>query len=263
MKRRGFVTMSQPQVQAAPALSPATALEGLQSVTRLQGGADGTLEWLAERAVVLRLPKGAQIFEQAETPTFAQLLLSGSIELLAVRGSVETLVELVLAVDMLLPAAVLGELPYLVRARVREDATLLLVQAGAFRQAVARDHTLCLAVLACQATQFRRQMKLAKTVRLRSAEERIGSFLLSLAETNPDARSIRLPIEKRQIASQLGMTRETLSRSLPALVRHGLRVEGDTLVVENLAAARDAFPFDPLMDGREPIQPLRREAPSP
>lgn len=253
--------MSQPQVQAAPALTPATALEGLQSVAWLQGVASGTMDWLAERAVVLRLPKSARIFEQAETPTFAQVLLSGSIELLAVRGCEETLVELVQAMDMLLPAAVLGELPYLVRARVRDDATLLLVQAEAFRQAVARDHALCLAILACQATQFRRQIKLAKAVRLRSAEERIGSFLLALAETNPDASRIRLPVEKRQIASQLGITRETLSRSLPGLVRHGLRVEGDMLVVESLAAARDAFPFDPLIDGREPIQPLRPASP--
>ena len=240
----------------APTVPPATATEALRSVPWLGDVASATMDRLAGRAMVIRLPKGAQIFDQAEIPSFAQFLLAGSIELLAVRGEEETLVELVRPVDMLLPAAVLGALPYLVRARVREDAVLLLAQAEAFRAAVATDQALCLAMLACQSTQFRRQMKLAKAIRLRSAEERVGSFLLALAEAHPAAGEIRLPLEKRQIASQLGMTRETLSRTLPAMPDRGLRVVGDKLFVGDIAAARAAFPYDPLIDGRDPITPL-------
>lgn len=235
---------------------PATALQALRSIAWLSAVCPATIEELAEQAMVIRLPRGVQIFEQAESPAFAQFVLAGSIELLAVRGEEETLVELVRSDEMLLPAAVLGKLPYLVRARVREDAVLLMVPAGTFRAAVTVDHALCLAVLACQATQFRRQMKVAKAIRLRSAEERVGSFLLALAETSPDDAGIRLPLEKRQIASQLGMTRETLSRVLPALSPHGLRVAGDRLFVDDLAAARSAFPYDPLIDGRDEITPL-------
>lgn len=240
----------------APTAPPATAMEALCSIPWLGDVAPETMERLAGQAMVIRLPKGAQIFDQAEIPTFAQFLLSGSIELLAVRGDEETLVELVRPVDALLPAAVLGTLPYLVRARVREDAVLLLVQAEAFRAAVTVDQALCLAMLACQSTQFRRQMKLAKAIRLRSAEERVGGFLLALAEAQPGTGEIRLPLEKRQIASQLGMTRETLSRTLPAMPDRGLRVVGDKLFVDDIAAARAAFPYDPLIDGRDPISPL-------
>lgn len=248
--------MYQASAQPLSLPSGASALEAMQAIDWLSGVSTDTLSLLAERSVVLRLPKGAQIFEQAETPGFCQMLLAGTIELLAVRDSEETLVEVLQPVDLVLPAAVLGELPYLVRARVRDEATLLLIQADAFRSAVARDHALCLAVLASQATQFRRQMKLAKAVRLRSAEERIGSFLVALALRHPGEARMRLPVEKRHIASQLGMTRETLSRALPTLARHGLRIEGDTLIVEDLAAARGAFPFDPLIDGRDPIKPM-------
>jgi CRP/FNR family transcriptional activator FtrB len=240
----------------APTVPPATAMEALRSIPWMGDVVSATMERLAGHAMVIRLPKGAQIFDQAEIPTFAQFLLAGSIELLAVRDEEEILVELVRPVDALLPAAVLGALPYLVRARVREDAVLLLVQAGAFRAAVAADQALCLAMLACQSTQFRRQMKLAKAIRLRSAEERVGGFLLALAEAQPGADEIRLPLEKRQIASQLGMTRETLSRTLPAMPDRGLRVVGDTLFVDDIAAARAAFPYDPLIDGRDPITPL-------
>lgn len=248
--------MHETGLTSAPTVPPATAMEALRSVPWLSDVAAATMERLAGQAMVIRLPRGAQIFDQAEIPTFAQFLLAGSIELLAVRGDEETLVELVRPVDALLPAAVLGILPYLVRARVREDAVLLLVQAEAFRAAVTIDQALCLAMLACQSTQFRRQMKLAKAIRLRSAEERVGGFLLALAEAQPGTGEIRLPLEKRQIASQLGMTRETLSRTLPAMPGHGLRVIGDTLFIDDIATARAAFPYDPLIDGRDPISPL-------
>jgi CRP/FNR family transcriptional regulator, transcriptional activator FtrB len=57
-----------------------------------------------------------------------------------------------------------------------------MIQADSFREAVASDHTLCLAALACRAAQFRRQIRHAKNLQLRSAEERVGCYLLALAE---------------------------------------------------------------------------------
>jgi CRP/FNR family transcriptional activator FtrB len=240
---------------ASTALS-ASPLQALQRVPWLAAVPAATLQALADQAALHLSPAGVQLFEQAETPGVAQFLVAGAVELLAVRGEEETLVELVRPFDLILPAAVLSREPYLVRARVQADAQLLLVPAEAFRRAVVADHALCLAVLACQAAQFRRQMKQAKSVRLRSADERIGAYLLALIEANGGVGGCRLPVEKRLIASQLGMTRETFSRALPGMARYGLKVTGDLLKCDDLAAARAAFPPDPLIDGPEPVIPL-------
>ncbi len=79
-------------------------------------------------------------------------------------------------------------------------------------------------------------MKLAKAISC--ARPRSGSALTcSLAKARPDASEIRLPPRSARSRSQLGMTRETLSRVLPALSPHGLRVAGDRLFVDDLAAA--------------------------
>jgi CRP/FNR family transcriptional activator FtrB len=246
---------SRPPPNAAP--RPATPLESLRAAPWLADVARPILAALAEHAVLHRVPADVQLFEQGETPGVAQFLIEGEIELLAVRGDVETLVEVVRGPDLLLPAAVLNRQPYLVRARVHRAALLLLAPAEAFRHAVAADHAFCLAVLACQAAQFRRQMKLAKSIRLRSAEERLGAYLVGLCAGATRGEPIRLPLEKRLIASQLGMTRETLSRSFPAMARNGLRVAGDLLHVDDLARARAAFPSDPLIDGPEAVTPLK------
>jgi CRP/FNR family transcriptional activator FtrB len=241
-----------------PHIAP-TARAALGATPWLDGVSEVTLDRLAGQSVFHRVPAGSQLFEQAETPAFALFLVAGSVELLGVRGRDEHLVELVRAPDLLLPAAVLSHQPYLLRARVLDEAHLVMIQAETFRRAVAGDHTFCLAVLACQAAQCRRQVKQAKGVRLRSAEERVGCYLLALAGDERNVRPIRLPLEKRLIASQLDMTRETFSRALAMVVRHGLRVEGDLLTVEDPAAARDRFRLDPLIDGNETINPLRCE----
>ncbi|MBS0643508.1 MAG: helix-turn-helix domain-containing protein [Acetobacteraceae bacterium] len=245
---------------ADAAIAPAaTARDALGRVPWLDAVPAATLDALAQHAVLHRMPPDSQLFEQAEIPTFALLLLSGSVELLGVRGKEETLVEFVRGPDLILPAAVLNQQPYLMRARVLGEAWLVMVQASTFRDAVAADHALALAVLSCQAAQFRRQIKHAKNLQLRSAEERIGCYLMGLLAAVPPGEPVRLPLEKRLIASQLGMTRETFSRTLSAVARRGIRVDGDMVMLEDAAAAQAHFALDPLLDGPEAIIPLPRK----
>ena len=250
-----------PQALGAGATSgdgqPASAREALASVAWLSLVPSETLDWLAEQAVLHRVPSGSIVFEQAETPTFAQFVIEGSVEMLGVRGKTETFIELVRPVDLLLPAAVLSRQPFLLRARVRSEARLLMIHAEAFRDAIGSDHALCLAVLSCQAGQFRRQVKQAKNVRLRSAQERVGCYLLRLLQDLPQGTSVRLPLEKWLIASELGMTRETFSRTLAGVARHGIRVDGDLAILEDPAKARANFILDPLIDGSEMFLPLQ------
>ncbi|CAN5328897.1 hypothetical protein BH10PSE7_BH10PSE7_31880 [soil metagenome] len=240
-------------VTGPTAATPREALANTEWLSSVRGA---TIDLLEKHALLHRMPPGSILFEQAESPAFALLLVSGSVELLAVRGTDETLVELVRAPDLLLPAAVLNNQPYLLRARVRDEALLVMIQKEAFREAVSSDHDLCLAVLACQSVQFRRQVKRAKNLHLRSAEERVGCYLLSLTEGKAGGTPVKLPLEKHLIASQLGITRETFSRTLSAVSRHGLRVEGDLVYLDDIAAARARFQLDPLIDGYEPIVPL-------
>lgn len=241
------------QAETTPA---ATARDALARVPWLSAVPPATLHALAQHAVLHRMPPDSQLFEQAEIPAFALLLLSGSVELLGVRGREETLVEFVRGPDLILPAAVLNQQPYLMRARVLGEAWLVMVQASTFRDAVASDHALALAILACQAAQFRRQIKHAKNLQLRSAEERIGCYLMGLMATAAPGEPVRLPLEKRLIASQLGMTRETFSRTLNTVARHGIRVDGDLVTLTDEAVARAHFALDPLLDGPEAMTPL-------
>jgi CRP/FNR family transcriptional activator FtrB len=239
----------------APAV-PRSARDALERTPWLRQVPAATLDRMAAQAMLHRVPSGSVLFEQSETPAFAQLLVTGSVDLIAGDGANEALIETVQAVDLLLPAAVLNGQPYLARGRVLEEAHLVLVNAETFRDAVAADHALCLAVLACQAAQFRRQVKLAKNLKLRSAEERVACYLLRLVRDNDPNTPVRLPVEKRRIAWQLGMTRETFSRTLAVLARYGLCMTGDTIDFTDADALRSRFRLDSLIDAPEPVVPL-------
>jgi len=248
--------MSMPPPDAATPPAPSSAREALGQTPWLRRVPTATLDRMAQHAVLHRVPTGSLLFRQSETPSFAQLLMAGCVELVGIAGHDEALIETVLPVDLLLPAAVLNRQPYLAHGRVMEEALLVLIHVDAFRAAVAADHALCLAVLACQAAHFRRQVKLAKNLKLRSAEERVGCYLLRLVTAAGAQAPVRLPLEKRRIAWQLGMTRETFSRTLAAMTRYGLRVSGDIIEISDPAALRARFQLDPLIDMEEPIVPL-------
>ncbi len=233
------------------------AREALRSVAWLREVPRRTLDALSADAMLHRVPQRSLLFEQAEMPSFAQFLLAGSVELLGVRDQAETLIELLQPVDLVIPAAVVSGQPYLMRARVYQEAHLLLISAETFRQAMATDHALCRAVLGCLAAQFRRHVRMAKNLRLRSVEERVGCYLLAHFERENRASPVSLPIEKKEIAAQLGMTREAFSRALSGMEKFGIRIVGKVLEVDDPAAASARFALDPFVDGAELIAPLQ------
>jgi CRP/FNR family transcriptional activator FtrB len=244
------VSLLNPKATSLP--SPRQALD---AIPWLEGVAERTRQALAAQAMLHRMPAGALAFDQAEVPAFAMFLLAGSLKLVGVRAELEAVIEIVRPFDLVLPAAVVTAQPYLLRARVFEEAQLLLIGAEAFRAALAADIAFCRAVLNCVSLQLRRQLRTTKGFRMRSAEERVAAYVIGLMERGQGEEEIALALDKGEIAAHLGMTRETFSRSLASLCAIGVRVEGRSLRIADVAAFRSRFPSDPFIDGPERNKP--------
>ncbi|ACB24582.1 transcriptional regulator, Crp/Fnr family [Methylobacterium radiotolerans JCM 2831] len=217
------------------------------------GPAIGTRAPLSRYAMEHALPAGTVLFEQGDVPNFQVVLVSGSVQLFGRSADGrEVLIEVVRAPDLVIPAAVLTGSPYLMQARVPEPSKFLLVQADVFREAIDRDPQLAKAVLGTLAEQFRRMVRQTKNLKLRSAAERVGCYLLVLSERQGTPDRALLPYEKHVIASELGMTRESFSRALNALAKAGISVDGQEVTIhDRIRLAKAAIP-DPMIDPPDP-----------
>lgn len=196
-----------------------------------------------------RVAPDSVIFEQGDVPNFQLLLLAGSVQLFGrASDGREVLIETVRAPEFIIPAAVATGAPYLMQARTPEASELLLIQAEEFRQAIAADPALAQAVIRSLSFQFRRMVRQVKNVKLRSSIERVGCYILALPPVEGRPDHVLLPYEKRLVASELGMTRESFSRALHALETQGITVRGQTIEIWDRHRLAAISHPDPLID---------------
>lgn len=174
------------------------------------------------------LPRGAVLFEQGEQAAFVHVLLAGSVGLQATvpRGG-RTIVELFGHGEMFLVPAVMLRLPYLASAVAMTEIRVLMIQADVFREEVARSLDLSRATTQLLARHWRLMVDQVVDLKLRSAEDRVARFIARRVSEEAGAGSAALPEPRTAIAARLGMTPETLSRTLAALEQKG-KLQRDT-----------------------------------
>lgn len=210
------------------------------------------VERLTEGSLVQRYAKGTILFEQGEGPDFLHVLLDGTVEMWgATDGGREAVIEVLTPVDAFILEAVLTDTPYLLQARVNAAARIMLVPAHRVRAEIAASPELAMSLLASLSGQFRRIVRQVKNLKLRPATQRVGCYLLGLGGESEGSAAVRLPYDKHLIASQLGMTRESLSRALSQLRALGVRTRGATVFLDDPAQLREYCRPDSLIDGTD------------
>jgi CRP/FNR family transcriptional activator FtrB len=170
-----------------------------------------------------QLPRGAVMFEQHETADFLHLLLAGSVGLMASdETGATTTVEIFSTGELFLAPAAILRLPYLASAAALTDVRVLMIPAEVFRTGVAEDPALARATIELLARHWRLMVDQVVDLKLRPADRRVARFLARRVPEEPGAGSAELPEPRGAIAARLGMTPETLSRTLNALDAEGL-----------------------------------------
>ena len=101
-------------------------------------------------------------------------------------------------------------------AEAMTDAKVLVIKRSALTELAGRDATVAHELYALTACELRRAQD-RLVLLIKSAQERVASFLLEMAERAPCGDSIELPMPRQDIADYLGLTIETVSRTFTAL----------------------------------------------
>ncbi len=227
--------------------------EKLREVAIFSELSEATLAALTKGAFLQRFPSQTMLFRQGDLPDFLYVLLEGSVQFTGTAPDArETVVEILKPVDAFMPAAVLTNTPYLVSAKVVHPARIVMVPAAAVLQTITHDAGLALALLASISRQYRALLRQVKDLKLRTSTQRLGCYLLALAEENGGDGLVELPHDKRLIAARLGMTPESLSRAFSSLRTMGVEVRGHRIRLTDVTKLRQNCMPDRLIDSAEP-----------
>jgi CRP/FNR family transcriptional activator FtrB len=222
-------------------MKPDDALQ-LRRTRLLSGIAETTMARIEQEASVQVLGSGSLLFEQGERPRQAQIVLHGGVALIGSLEKAEMVVEFFGSGEVLLAAAVILDLPYLVSARTTEESRIASIPAATFRSLLHSDRRLAVAMTEELARHWRTLVRQIKDLKLRSATQRLAAYLL--ANGVAGRSTIRITIEKQVLASRLGMTPASLSRAFRELKELGVEARGSQITLQDPDAVRLFCQYD-------------------
>jgi CRP/FNR family transcriptional regulator, transcriptional activator FtrB len=174
--------------------------------------------------------------QQGTMPECLYVLLLGQVALSSTAADgTNALVEVLHPVDHFVLAAVLTQLPHLMTARAVTRCRLLTIDSAGLLDLVAQEASLANALLRSVSREFRTMVRQVRDLKLRTAAQRLGCFLLALV---PDAEAVkadfRLPFDKGLLAARLGCRQENLSRAFAALRAYGVETHGGRVILHDI-----------------------------
>ncbi len=206
---------------------------------------------LTRGAYVQNFPPRIDLIQEGDTPDFLHVVVSGSVDLYAMWNGRETSMATVRPVSTFILAATINNAPYLMSARTLEKSRIVLLPSEDVRAVFAKDHNFARAIVTELSFAYRTVIKTTKNLKLRSSLERLANYLLQLSVEN-ESHTYDLTMEKRQLASFLGMTPENLSRAFKSLENYGVKVTYNNIEITNPEDLAQFAKPCPLIDDFRP-----------
>lgn len=209
---------------------------------------DETYDTLMQVSYVQNFPPALDLFTQGDQADFLHIIVEGKVELHSHWQGRETVMGVEQPVSAFILAACVRDGPYLMSARTLIRSRIVLIPAEDLRTAMHRDSDFAMAAMAEMARSYRVMVGHAKNMKLRNARERLAAWILRESAQLGGVMGFTLPIEKRRLASYLGITAESLSRSIRSLRENGVRIDGARVTITDKGLLTDLAGPDPLID---------------
>jgi len=210
-------------------------IQEIRSLALFSKMADINFETLIRGAYIQNFPPQIELITEDEPCDFLHIVVEGSVELFSRWNGRETAMATVRPISTFILAAAIKDSPYLMSARTNEKSRIILLPSKDVRAVFDIDNTFARSVVNELAQCYRSVVKTTKNLKLRTSIERLANYFLRQYTFAGNAVEFELKMEKRLLASYLGMTPENLSRAIKALQPYGVHVNGSRVTISNLA----------------------------
>jgi CRP/FNR family transcriptional regulator, dissimilatory nitrate respiration regulator len=194
--------------------------------------ADGcTVRTLAKDETLFREGEKADGFYVAQTGRISiyRLTPDGREQIICVFQPPESFAEVVMSTVETYPA----------NAMALEPSQVIVIHKKHFRELVCQKPELALHMLASMSLHLKHLVQTIHDMKGKQIEGRLAEWLLQHSPDSDGAKSFTLPVSKKNLAAQLGVTSETFSRTLARFRREGLiEVAGPQLQLINRPGLR-------------------------
>lgn len=225
--------------------------DGFRWLPIFDGLEENLVRDLIQNASIHQYRAGATVVRQGEPLDGLYILIRGILDLTHVDGERDCGVLLLSAKDLLMPSVTLFNEPALVTARALTTSRMMVIEGNAVELTLSQSTAFAANLMKAMSGQWRMAVRNILDLNCRSAAQRLGAFLLRIADLQPDSETAVLPIPKRHLAVRLGMTAETLSRMLQVVARHGLYLRGRTIILRDRQAIEEFCGPDPYPQNDE------------
>jgi len=199
------------------------------------------LDKLAGISITRRYPKGQVIFRQGDPCPGIFVVGDGVVRVTrSGPGGKEHVLHLAYPGMTFAEVAALGGFACPASAQAAEETVCALILQDRFLRLIEADHEVCLQLLKGFAGWARHLVGLLEDIVLRDATGRVARHLLQVGSGIVGA-AFELPMLKKDLASHLNLTSETLSRTLRRLADAGLidMLDQQRLRIVNRTALQD------------------------
>lgn len=205
----------------------------IRALDLFSGLDDEKFSALMRGAYVQNFPPQIELITEGDSSDFLHVVVGGAVELFASWNGRETTMATLQPVSTFIVAATVRAAPYLMSARTLEKSRIVLVPSEDVRAIFDADPAFARAVVTELAHGYRSVIRNTKNLKLRTSLERLANYLVHRRACEDKADVFDLGLEKRRLASHLGMTPENLSRAIRQLQPYGVEIDGSQVRITN------------------------------
>lgn len=211
----------------------------LRAIPLFAKATPATLRRLCAETTVDEFGPGELIARQGDLPMHIQAVVKGRVGLIGrASDGGETVIQVCDSGAVLWVSSVVLNQPRIAWARTVARSTIANIPANDFREAFRNDPAVARATAYMFAAQIRAYASDIKELKLKTAAQRLATYLCGLSAQSSGPVSVNIPIERRLLAGLLGTTPESLSRAFAGLRPQGVSGRGKRIDIADVGKLR-------------------------